>query len=151
MDRKTVQQFSPAAEQWRSLLQEATAARLENPYITGNPLQPNDDDLFVGRSDLYQAIRAALAAPRGKATLALYGARRMGKTTVLLQLSRQLDNAIVPIFIDLQGLQAKSEGAFTTLWRKQSETRRKNTGHFPFPCQTLTIFCKNPPSSSMPG
>ncbi len=112
MDKETVAQFSPVAEQWCSLLLEATAERLENPYIPGNPLQLQDSDLFVGRADLYQTIQAALNAPRGKPTLALYGARRMGKTTVLLQLPRQLPEAIVPVFIDLQGAQANSEGAF---------------------------------------
>jgi hypothetical protein len=84
----------------------------EDPYITGNPLQLKDSDLFVGRADLYQMIQAALHTPHGKPTLALYGARRMGKTTVLLNLPRQLDEPIVPVFIDLQGAQASSEGGF---------------------------------------
>src|SRR5690606_10214917 len=42
MDKATVAQFSPVAEQWRSVLIEATAERLENPYIPGNPLQLQD-------------------------------------------------------------------------------------------------------------
>jgi hypothetical protein len=113
MDPRTVQQFSPVAKRWRSILVRESAAEIPNPYIAGNPLQSEETKLFVGRADLFQAIEAAVYAPHGKLTLALYGPRRAGKTTVLLHLPRLLPEEIVPVFVDLQAVgQVKSEGGF---------------------------------------
>jgi hypothetical protein len=72
-----------------------------NPYIAGNPISsPNG---FFGRDDIFQAVMQVLRHPQSNA-IVLYGQRRTGKTSVLLQLERQLVSTgeFVPVYFDLQ-------------------------------------------------
>jgi hypothetical protein len=74
-----------------------------NPYISGEPIR--SEGMFYGRRDLLQRIVDTLH----NNSIMIYGERRIGKTTLLYQLSnilRQIDDPdywFLPIYIDLEG------------------------------------------------
>lgn len=71
-----------------------------NPYIAGNPLRTEKG--FFGRQDALEWVTQELHNPTTNA-LVLFGQRRIGKTTLLLQLHRILSaEAFFPIYFDLQ-------------------------------------------------
>lgn len=75
--------------------------RSENPYII-TPL--TGEDGFYGRSDILQFVHNTLASPYQK-VIVLYGQRRIGKTSLLHQLSRphHIPPGFLPIYFDLMG------------------------------------------------
>lgn len=78
-----------------------------NPYIAGNPI--NDPKGFFGREDVFREVMQVLRHPQCNA-IVLYGQRRIGKTSVLLQLEQRLlaDGEYTPVYLDLQDKAAKS-------------------------------------------
>ncbi len=96
----------------RALLRRSTPIkpylRLDNPYIVGAPVPP---DKFYGRR---QMIGAILAAIKAKNHVAIYGERRIGKTSLLHQLEhllklehlsrKKVDAIFFPLFIQMQML-----------------------------------------------
>ncbi|MBI1922825.1 SUMF1/EgtB/PvdO family nonheme iron enzyme [Candidatus Poribacteria bacterium] len=74
---------------------------LQNPYIAGNPIGKGAG--FCGREDVFREVQRLLNNPNENA-LVLYGQRRIGKTSILLQLQRRLqeDSAYTAIYFDLQ-------------------------------------------------
>ena len=101
--------LSPIAQRWKGAIEQALEdvsqstgpALIENFYIFGNPIPPEQGKVFVGREDLFAKIQENLAATN-KPTLVMYGQRRTGKTSVLLQLPNRLSADYVPVFVDLQ-------------------------------------------------
>ncbi len=82
-----------------------------NPYLTGAPVNPKKSPFF-GRKDIFEWISENLVGATEKNILVFHGERRMGKTSILLQLKdgelgkplRENPNTpICPIYIDLQG------------------------------------------------
>ena len=74
---------------------------LLNPYVSGNPLK--DAEKFFGREDIIREVMHMLRHPDEKA-IVLYGQRRIGKTSILLQLIQRLttEGQFSPVFFDLQ-------------------------------------------------
>ncbi|MEM7019819.1 MAG: ATP-binding protein [Pseudomonadota bacterium] len=72
-----------------------------NPYIAGNPV--GHSEAFIGRSDVLAQSMNMLQHDTEHA-LVLHGQRRIGKTSVLQYLQRQLkdDNGFEVIYFDLQ-------------------------------------------------
>jgi len=71
-----------------------------NPYIAGAPLRGEGG--FFGRQDTLEWVARELQNPNNNA-LVLFGQRRIGKTTLLLQLQRNLPtDTCLPIYFDLQ-------------------------------------------------
>jgi len=71
-----------------------------NPYIAGAPLRGERG--FFGRQDTLDWVARELRNPATNA-LVLFGQRRIGKTTLLLQLERFLPaDGFLPIYFDLQ-------------------------------------------------
>ena len=74
-----------------------------NPYIAGSPVR--EGDMFYGRDALIQRIQGLVH----KNSFMIHGERRIGKTSLLLQLMQNLedltseDYRFFPVFIDLQG------------------------------------------------
>ncbi|MEO1622538.1 MAG: AAA family ATPase, partial [Cyanobacteria bacterium J06632_3] len=108
--RKSVIRFQPILQRWQHILHayqqeliEETALNqtIDSPYIVGIPLTPQQT-IFVGRQDLSAKIEQILNQQR-HTSLLLYGQRRMGKTSLLNNLSRLLPSHIIPLFVDLQG------------------------------------------------
>lgn len=105
--------FAIATEQWYLRINEEVVriskasdfwAEIPNPYIIGNPLFPTSHQVFVGRERTFELMQSHLEKPYQRAALALYGERRSGKTSILLQLPLRLDIKFIPVFVDLQGL-----------------------------------------------
>jgi len=75
-----------------------------NPYVAGAPVQGKR---FFGRQDTLDWVARGLRNP-GANSVVLFGQRRIGKTTLLLQLRRTLPaSAFVPIYFDLHGQAAR--------------------------------------------
>jgi hypothetical protein len=104
------QRFRSIARQWQATV-EAHLKRLDDdavalneipdPYVVGTPLTRRQS-VFVGRTDVSQRLEAILQNP-DQPPLLLYGQRRMGKTSLLLNLRWMLPQRIMPIVVDLQG------------------------------------------------
>ncbi len=70
-----------------------------NPYIAGNAVGGKRG--FFGRQDILREVERVLGRPDDNA-IVLYGQRRVGKTSILLQLQRRLPSPpFVPIYFDL--------------------------------------------------
>jgi hypothetical protein len=113
--------FRPIVSHWRQIVrdqlvtlatQSAVSREIDNPYIIGLPLTAQQE-IFVGRTDVSAQIEQLLV-DRRRPPLLLYGQRRMGKTSLLHNLSRLLPSTIVPLFVDLQGAasQARDHAGF---------------------------------------
>jgi tetratricopeptide (TPR) repeat protein len=74
-------------------------ARIVNPYIAGKSLGGQRG--FVGRDDILRLVETRLRAP-DQGALVLYGQRRIGKTSILLQLKHRLPvPPFLPVYFDL--------------------------------------------------
>ena len=110
------------ATQWRLVAEreladmgqaEADSGYVHNPYVFGQPIEETESNLFVGRRDTVREIEMSLLGAEQKPALVLWGPRRMGKTSVLLQLPRLLGPEFVPAFVDMQAAQVReSLGSF---------------------------------------
>lgn len=126
LKQRSARCFVPVVERWDYLIGEEIArlsseseiaADIPNPYITGIPVQSDEIAMFASRSELVRAIETTLTTLHGKQTLALYGPRRMGKTTFLLHLPRLLPDELVPVFVDLQeAVQVSGMGGLYYNW-----------------------------------
>jgi len=78
-----------------------------NPYIAGNPV--GGSEAFIGRKGVYQDVLRVLKSPNENG-IVLYGQRRIGKTSVLLELAKSLpDNGLFfSVYFDLQDKAALS-------------------------------------------
>ena len=59
---------------------------MANPYVVGRPLTKTSASLFIGRHDVFDWLEENLLAAGQPNALALYGRRRIGKTSTLYQL-----------------------------------------------------------------
>ena len=78
-----------------------------NPYIVGNVIK--DEHSFVGRGEIVQEIINALKD--FKQIVMLHGQRRVGKSSILSQVEKEIsktDLSLIPVSIDLQGRLEKS-------------------------------------------
>ena len=76
------------------------------PYIAGNPVKGQVG--FFGRDDIFREVMQVMHDLQSNA-IVLYGQRRIGKTSVLLELERRLetDGEFTPVYFDLQDKAAK--------------------------------------------
>jgi WD40 repeat protein/tetratricopeptide (TPR) repeat protein len=83
-------------------------AQLRNPYIAGTPLRQGRG--FFGRQDTLDWVARELRNPATN-TLVLFGQRRIGKTSLLLQLQHTMPaEEFLPIYFDLQDQATRSLG-----------------------------------------
>ncbi len=77
-----------------------------NPYIAGNPV--GGGEAFVGRADVLHDVLRVLKNPQDQG-IVLYGQRRIGKTSILLELKTALaaKEDYVQIYFDLQDKAAR--------------------------------------------
>lgn len=102
--------FQSVASRWLVILKEEEVQIRErlaiepipNPFVVGNPLMVRDKNLFKGRKDIIVAIEENIINPAQRPALLLYGRRRIGKTSTLLNLPALLSSQFVPVFIDCQ-------------------------------------------------
>jgi tetratricopeptide (TPR) repeat protein len=91
-----------------------------NPYIAGAPV--TEARMFFGRDDVFEWITHNLAGQYADHILVIHGQRRVGKTSVLKQLSKHLPKRYIPIFFDLQGRTSTTLDRF--LWWLAREIAR---------------------------
>jgi type II secretory pathway predicted ATPase ExeA len=98
---KVVEELVRELETQDSLL----LVKFANPYIVGQPIRK--PEMVFGRDGLFKRVLSVLH----QNSLLLHGERRIGKTTVLLQLELRLyaaddaDFRFRPVYIDLQGIE----------------------------------------------
>ena len=106
--------WAVAARKWREVatarlaeLEAQAPGYIQNPFVFGQPIEETEANLFVGRREVVREIEMSLLGVAQKPALVLWGPRRMGKTSVLLQLPRLLGEQFVPAFVDMQAMQVR--------------------------------------------
>jgi hypothetical protein len=102
--------FQPLAVNWLEMVKQAEAAAralqqlviLPTPYVAGAPLQTRDFGLLKGRRDIIRAIEKYILNSHQRPSLLLYGRRRTGKSSTLLNLPLLLSSQFEPLYIDCQ-------------------------------------------------
>ena len=106
--------FLSLAEKWLQIVEEENKQftrtnvdsfeEIPNPYIFGNPVKVDDSSrLFVGRKDVVDLIKSNLTSNISqKPSLFLYGRRRVGKSSVLINLPKLLEKQYISVYIDFQ-------------------------------------------------
>jgi tetratricopeptide (TPR) repeat protein len=79
----------------------------KNPYVIGNSV--GNSPAFVGRTDVFEKVLSVVCKENNQNAIVLFGQRRIGKTSVLLELKALLEKAKLPkqwnglpVFVDLQ-------------------------------------------------
>ncbi|MEM9803815.1 MAG: ATP-binding protein [Cyanobacteria bacterium P01_D01_bin.56] len=78
-----------------------------NPYVAGDPVE---GDLFVGREDILKQLQELWLMGEQLQSVVLYGHRRMGKTSILRNLSACLGNNPKVVYVNLLTLGHVTEG-----------------------------------------
>jgi formylglycine-generating enzyme required for sulfatase activity len=82
-----------------------------NPYVAGSPIR--GQEMFFGRDNVFEWLREHLIGQFQDNAIVLYGERRTGKTSILYQIPRRLDDpSYIPVLIDLQQLSLDSIDSF---------------------------------------
>jgi hypothetical protein len=137
-EQRLNQQLQAIVKQWQILAKQVqetlnispeSLSQITNPYSVGPALLPQQDlpnPVFVGRDDVVRRLGTALQRVPHP-TFCLVGERRMGKSSILLQLPVLLGTSYLPIFCDLQspGITASIITFFDTIARGISEQLEK--------------------------
>lgn len=82
---------------------ETDTRPLDNPYVVGNPIQPSNMKVFLGRFDIAKTIISEIKKGTQKPSMLLYGRRRMGKTSALLNISNLVrDPSFIHVYVSGQ-------------------------------------------------
>lgn len=104
-------QLQQCAKEWmvllkteQELVRNLAQGQKEIPQVFrfGNPVRENESFVFAGRKDVAFKLEQILLADRNPPAVLIYGPRRMGKSSVLLQLSRLLGPNFPTCYIDWQ-------------------------------------------------
>lgn len=90
-----------AAEE-SALQRQLEAEPIPNPFVVGNPLRREDKEVFQGREDVARLLENEIMRDKSLSPLLLYGKRRIGKTSTLLNLRKLLGPKIIPVYLDGQ-------------------------------------------------
>lgn len=126
-------------------LEKTTFEEIPNPYIFGTPVRPDDKSrLFVGRQDIIKEIELNLSNISQKPTLFLYGRRRVGKSSVLINLPRSLGKQYVSAYIDCQDARTRESHASFCYTLSKSVSKSLNDRGFSIEYPPFESFQKNP-------
>src|SRR5258708_4034407 len=93
---------------------------IRNPY---NPQAPTTNPgMFFGREDVFAFIRQRLIAGRRPQAIGIIGQRGMGKTSVLWQVVRQIENRYITAYLDLGDVRFDEVGG---LFAAMADTARQ--------------------------
>ncbi|TEU14055.1 MAG: hypothetical protein E3J21_16940, partial [Anaerolineales bacterium] len=113
---------------WQRNRRLAALRRGEDPYIVGAAIE--EPEKFYGRREILAQVLAALRAGNH---VAIYGERRIGKTSLLHQLAHHLrqirdaEHRYLPVFVSLQ-IAPSEDRFFYNLMREVANTARKEVG-----------------------
>ncbi|NEU75889.1 helix-turn-helix domain-containing protein [Hassallia byssoidea VB512170] len=80
---------------------------VRNPYVVGNPVEGNH---FVGREDVIRQLEEFWVMGHQLQSVVLYGHRRMGKTSILLNVDNRLGSGVHVAYINLLVLGDSPQG-----------------------------------------
>jgi hypothetical protein len=97
------------ATTWKTALEKQTlevgqveiTKPVTNPYIVGDPVE---GQLFVGRDDIMRQLEELWLMGTNMQSVVLYGHRRMGKTSILRNLSQRVGAGVKIAYINLLGV-----------------------------------------------
>ncbi|NJK66554.1 MAG: helix-turn-helix domain-containing protein [Microcoleus sp. SU_5_3] len=103
------------AKRWKELLLQITGKigdisitqPVSIPYVIGDPVQGN---LFVGREDIIRQLEELWVQGNNLQSVALFGHRRMGKTSILLNASNCLGSKVQVAYVNLLRVGDCSQG-----------------------------------------
>ena len=72
--------------------------RVRNPYVVGDPVEGN---LFVGREDILKQLKEVWIFSQHLQSVVIYGHRRMGKTSILLNVANSLSSQVKVAYVNL--------------------------------------------------
>ncbi|MGB5959642.1 MAG: ATP-binding protein [Coleofasciculaceae cyanobacterium] len=78
-----------------------------NPYIIGDPVEGN---LFVGREDIMRQLEELWVKDHHLQSVVIYGHRRMGKTSILLNAARCLGEGVKVAYVNLLNVGDSPQG-----------------------------------------
>jgi hypothetical protein len=88
--------------------QDSIAEPVRNPYVVGDPVQGK---LFVGRKDIIRQLEELWVATGNQLqSVVLYGHRRMGKTSILLNVANSLGSQVKVAYVNLLRLGNTPQG-----------------------------------------
>jgi hypothetical protein len=108
---RVAQKLLPVANEWVRIVAEERQnfraapdrqREIPIPFVFGPPITVRDGMVFTGRLDIVRHLEESLLGTARKPTLLLYGARRMGKSSILHQLPRLLGPYFAPALVDCQ-------------------------------------------------
>jgi GAF domain-containing protein len=113
------------ADHWQGVIaHEQPFVKVEpNPYVVGKPIDPQRGSFF-GRRDVFEWVKESLYNTPRLPALVLHGERRMGKTSILLQLAsgdhgrplrEHAERPLCPIYVNLE--QVVTPSTATLLYR----------------------------------
>jgi len=111
--------------------QEKKRTPIQNPYVIGNPVS---SPLFVGREDVMRRLEDLWSHPGQCPSVLIYGQRRMGKSSVLQNLSRlRLPKKTVLVDFNLQRVgRVRSTGELLHAIALKLYDAARHSGHEPF-------------------
>jgi hypothetical protein len=77
---------------------EIVFQKIKNPYIIGDIVR--ETKMFYGRQSLIGDIRSTFEGKYQKNSIFLHGQRRIGKSSLLYQLKKLLQNGFIPVYIN---------------------------------------------------
>jgi hypothetical protein len=116
-------EFDAASKKWvvlvNSQIQTAKSILQKEPlpqvFAAGNPID-RISEAFVTRSSALGDLEKLIVIESGSPGIVLYGRRRMGKSTILRNLSGTLPDSVVPVVVSMQDPEAfTSEESFVSL------------------------------------
>ncbi|MEG4988466.1 ATP-binding protein [Microcoleus sp. BR0-C5] len=81
--------------------------RVRNPYVVGDPVEGN---LFVGREDILKQLKEVWILSHQLQSVVIYGHRRMGKTSILLNVANSLGSQVKVAYVNLLRLGDSPQG-----------------------------------------
>jgi hypothetical protein len=86
--------------------------RVRNPYVVGDPVEGN---LFVGREDILKQLKEVWILSKHLQSVVIYGHRRMGKTSILLNVANSLGSQVKVAYVNLLRLGDSPQGVAEVL------------------------------------
>jgi hypothetical protein len=89
------------------LKENSITEHVRNPYIVGNPVEGKR---FVGREDVMKQLEELWIMDSQLQSVVLYGHRRMGKTSILVNVANRLESQIQLAYVNLLRLGDSPQG-----------------------------------------
>lgn len=81
--------------------------RVTSPYVVGDPVMGK---LFIGREDIIRRLEELWLRSIQLQSVVIYGHRRMGKTSILLNAAESLDNQVKVVYVNFLKLGDVTQG-----------------------------------------